>query len=388
MKLISISAVAVSFVAQTANAASVSARFEPSEISMDGSAQLIIDASGLGRAEEAAPIAVDGLLLRRMPTIYRTSPSGAVTSTITHAVKAQRVGIHRLDSAALRVGDEFVPVPSAQLTVLSASDAAFKGGRLTDRLRQMQLFVEGLPSKIYVGQTFPVEIVLPIPPPVRIRTKGELPTKIGEGFRVGTAGDMPTEKFILLSQQRPDEVRWRTLLTATAAGSYTLAFAVGFEAADGENLMSDGSTAKRLGSIFSAEQWTPLAVYSMRHCGVVLQPTEVGKPESFSGAVGTFKLGEWRLRPMAGSTAEFCVSIVGHGNFGSLAVPDLSASGGCRVLRKSRSLLDYDDKLGHGGSIEFRYVISTEDGSPLPTFLFPFFNPETGSYEQLECHPD
>ena len=385
-KWISLIAISAALAAQTSHGASVNARFEPSEIGVDGRAQLIVDAVGSGRAEETAPFAVDGLTLRRMPTVYSVKPDGTVSTTISHGVTAQRVGIYALSSAALRVGEEFIPVPNVQLTVLSATDAAFKGGRLTDRLRQMQLCVEGLPNKIYVGQTFPIEIVLPVPPAVRVRLRGDPPAKIGGGFRIGASGDVPLDRFVMLNQPASGEARWRTLLTATSSGSYALAFAIGFDASDSDNLLAESSLARSLGNMFAVERWSPLAVYSTRNCGVVLPLPEIDRPEKFSGAIGTFKIGEIRLRDLSESTVELRISIDGRGNFGQLSAPELEAIG-CKILRKSRSLFSPNDRLGFGGSVEFRYVVSVEKDGRLPKFSFCFFNPESSSYEWIQCDP-
>ncbi|MDR1435739.1 MAG: hypothetical protein LBI39_00835 [Puniceicoccales bacterium] len=368
-------------VAPGALGAEVSSRFEPNEIALGGHAQLIVDASCRRMAEEVVPFSVDGLPMRRMGTAHSIGEDGSNLSRITYAVFPQQTGIYALNGATIYLDDKVVAVPSAQLTVLSDADAEFRGGRLRESLRRMSLSVGPFPEKMFAGQVLPIEISMAVEPNVRVRLNGEIPIKIGSGFHVGSSCEVPVEKIIQLAQPHCEELRWRTLLTVGDGSSCDVAFSLNFDGEERGNFTGMASAAEMFGQMFAEERWVPLRVYSQRHFSAVGQLPKIGRPPDFCGAIGTFAMGDCRLRKFEGGTVEISFAVNGSGTFGQLQIPELSVDGG-RVQRKSRTIFEPTDRLGYGGTVEFRYAVIPSEAM-VATFSFCFFNPETGEYEHL-----
>jgi hypothetical protein len=363
-------------------ALSLSARFEPEEIALDSRAQFVVETVGPGRAKMSELPDTEEIALRRLGSAYRVRSDGSVASTLTYLATPQKTGTHTFAGATVLVGGNSVPVPTARLTVRAPTEAALRSGHLPPAVQRLHLYVEGLPKWLYVGQTVPVEITLPVPNGIRVRTSEGAPRKIGENFLLGRSCDLPLEQMVELCDLRSGEARWRASVMATVPGELWLAFALGLEVAEEVPLLEQGSAAKNWEALFMAESWAPVVLSSVRHGVSAIPLPTAGRPEDFNGAIGKFFLSvPPKIRCVEG-IYEVQVTVEGEGNFGTLAPPSLSLDR-CRVVRQTRKMFHPSDPLGFRGSITFSYFLAECRTDEPPTFSFAYFDPESGRYEHL-----
>lgn len=370
---------------------SASARFEPDEIDSCGRSQLVLEIVGEGKAVEESPIAVDGLDLRRLRAVYQPSRSGSGTTTISYQVQPKREGTFILQSAMVQVAGQPIPIPPTRLTVLSPNAAVTQKGQLSSVARQVRLALGPLPEKIYENQTFPMEITLSAPPALRVRLGGAVPQKIGDAFHCGgSAGGALPAIVALETLDGSGENRWRTLLTPKVAGNVPLAFALGLslEVQGKESILGKKGVWKGLENFFDGDsRWITVTVTTPQGNVPVLPLPREGRPADFSGAIGKFSLLPPRIQgsePItAGNSVELIVPIQGQGNLNSIHTPNLLL-GRQWKLHRTRKIVNPEDRLGHGGTVEFRYtLIAQEENAVLPPFQFSYFDPTTGSYGSL-----
>jgi hypothetical protein len=305
-----------------------------------------------------------------------------LASTLSYFATAEKIGTYTLDAATLAVGDGLLPVPSVQLVVRSPSAAALRSGRLPASVQSLHLVLEGLPQDVYVGQVFPVEITLPVPRSVKIRTQGAIPQLIGENFRMGYGSDLPLEKIIALKDISSGEARWRTVLRATTLGDLSVAFVLGASAVERKELPAGGG--KNWETFFAVESWIPVALSPVPHRIRALPLPLSGQPSDFCGAIGNFAILESRARRSGGdgTALEITVSLEGCGNFSTLKTPELVLGGGW-FLQRSRKIFHPADPLGLSGTVDFSYVLCGGSEKYLPRFSLSFFNPDSAQYERL-----
>ncbi|MEK7743172.1 MAG: BatD family protein, partial [Elusimicrobiota bacterium] len=117
-----------------------------------------------------------------------------------------------------------------------------------------------------------------------------------------------------------------------------------------------------------------------------------GKPPSFSGAVGRYRISAEtdKRKVKAGDALNLSVTIEGTGNLKAIAqpsLPDLSAS--FRLYDTVSSLNLQKDETGVRGSKSFKTVLVPKVSGPLrvPAIPFSYFDPQKKAYISLETAP-
>lgn len=118
---------------------------------------------------------------------------------------------------------------------------------------------------------------------------------------------------------------------------------------------------------------------------------ESGKPASFKGAVGNYKLEAFTDKPSfsADETGKFVLHIGGTGNMHLLTLPDIQWPKNFEVFDEKVS--DETDN-GHcpiSGTKRFEIPFSVQQPGDytLPPVVFSFFDPATGSYKTITSKP-
>ncbi len=123
----------------------------------------------------------------------------------------------------------------------------------------------------------------------------------------------------------------------------------------------------------------------------ILPLPQAGKPASFSGAVGRFKI-EASLEPPTmprNGTATLRVVVSGEGNLSQLDAPAPTLPGSLQTEAPTAQNSLQTDGQRLTGSRTFSYAITaSEEGSfTIPPVRFSFFNPTAGRYEEIATEP-
>ncbi|MFM1877401.1 MAG: hypothetical protein RLZZ241_267 [Bacteroidota bacterium] len=119
----------------------------------------------------------------------------------------------------------------------------------------------------------------------------------------------------------------------------------------------------------------------------VLPLPESGKPEDFSGAVGSFnfKVETSRNKLNASESLQATVTVSGNGNLKLFPLPELNLPSSLEVYDPEFKENIRTNINGMQGSVSETYTIvpSYQGQYPIPEISFSFFNPETKRYERL-----
>jgi hypothetical protein len=365
----------------------ITARFEPERIESGSRAQLIIRVVSPQKIPNDFTVSAGELPLRRIQAVHQVDGEGHVESTLLYLAEPKCNGVFHLDASAIPIEGQLFPLPAAELTVAPSPPSAQNQG-----IEGMSLTVENIPRHIYVGEMISVEIVLRAPEYLRFRVQGH-PQKIGDGFLLGN----PADPFLASMEQiragpSPEQCRWRTLLTAHRQGSLSIAFATGVSVDLSVKAVEPAIPIKGWMAIFQASSpWEPAVVVSPNY-GITAVPLPLeGRPSDFSGAIGNFTLLPPETHDLGQNGEGRCYEIVypvrGIGNLAIIAAPTLPTVPGWQ-LQTVRKRSNPDDRLGHGGTIEFRYTFIRSDAkAPSPPFVLHYFNTASACYESLQHTP-
>ncbi|MEP6711328.1 MAG: BatD family protein [Ferruginibacter sp.] len=118
---------------------------------------------------------------------------------------------------------------------------------------------------------------------------------------------------------------------------------------------------------------------------------EAGKPASFKGAVGDFKV-EWKLAKNNFSTDEtgtLAIKISGNGNLQLITAPDISWPAGIEAFepKLADNLINTTVPVSGNKVFQFSFAVQKEGSYVLPALSFSFFDPKTVSYKTASTEP-
>jgi hypothetical protein len=309
-------------------------------------------------------------------------------------VTPQRSGTHTLAGVVLTLDDATVTVPATQIVVRSKRPAVAGCGQLSTLARRLRLSIGQLPSQIYEGQIFPVDITLSVPRGLRIKlSESNFPQKIGECVHSGSDTHGTVDAIVAIKPfSESGEASWRTLLTATSHGNLSLSFVLGLliESDADEPIFSKRGVWRGWENFFPDNtKWIPVTVATQKIPLTVLPLPQEGWPSDFTGAIGEFELLPPRVSRSASngdgcSEVNIIIPVHGVGNLYAIRAPRLILGEQWRMHRVS-TCVHADDKLGECGTIEFSYhLVRQREGAVIPQFVFTYFSPTSGRYEYIK----
>lgn len=366
----------------------MTASFDPAETSLGSTTLLTVEVHSRSRNVVAPELVADGMVLRRMGAVHRVEQDGGVASTFTYLATPSRTGTLSLDPAVISVEGELLPLPTAVVAVHRAAPppAAAIGSGTRQLLGQIRLVLLHVPDRVYAGEVIPMELALTVPDGLRFRIQGSHPLKIGDGFALGSPADpligaMVREK----SGPSPEQLRWRTLVTARREGNLPLAFVIGLSVETLPPNLIGGGAGQGWKTLFQASpEWMPITVLSEQQEIEVIPLPEDGRPAGFCGAIGQFSLLTPEIRKMdENGTVEVIFPVRGAGNLPTIPPPNLAIDGNWR-LGGTRKSIHLEDSLGHRATVAFHYTLIPTGGAAVPPpFQLSYFDPATGGYATL-----
>lgn len=349
------------------------ARFAPARIFIDETSTYEVTLSGVQSVSGINIHQPDGLEFisqSQRSNLQTINGRTSVALDLSFGARATRPGTYTIPS--FRIGQ--TTVPAATLEVMPLTEERQRQLEEEERRqREAQREVIGMELEIpegdiYVGQAIPVTL--------NIYSHGSLfaqptsrPTTDTDAFIHTSFGDQPEQNSTLRQGRRYNEYTWKTILTPVKTGSVPLQFKENFVVGQG----------------FFNRQQLELATDEIT-LDILPLPT-LRKPDSFSGAIGTFSL----LRPeidtdtvREGEPLTLRITINGEGNFARIGAPALRDTDGWRTYPPEEK---FRPEGGNGllGSKTFEYIIIPQhtDLTHTPQVAFSYFNPEDAEYIEL-----
>jgi hypothetical protein len=232
-------------------------------------------------------------------------------------------------------------------------------------------------TELFLGEALPVDIVLY----VQEGRDAHLPQLQGQGFSTAKMAQ-GSQTRALVNGQVFNVLPFKTYVAPVRAGQLTLGPAT-------MNLAIPRGNARR--SFFGdIVDWRTVTLASESNILTVLPLPQVGVPESFTGAVGTYdmKVAAGPTTLAVGDPITVKIEITGRGLLDALALPPQPQWRDFKAY-PPKVEMQSTDPLGLAGVKTFEQVLVPENHEVrvLPSFVFSFFDPEAKAYRVLSHAP-
>lgn len=249
-------------------------------------------------------------------------------------------------------------------------------------------------DNIYVGESVPCELIFSFDKSL-IQQGFNLVQLVPETKKADDF-DMPafTEKPVIDESSDPTRVliKYSTAITPLKVGTYDLDFSA--QGVFNRELRADDMMSMSIFdqmASFGGRQIPFKVDMPSKKIEVLPLPAE-GKPENFTGAIGSFSLDSVSVDPDALTVGEPCtivVKIVGIGNFPRIQEPKLDAKDEWKTYKAKSSFIDESNGHSNIGIKTFEYtVVPRKPDIPYaPEVLFNYFDPIAKRYVEVKSKP-
>jgi len=392
-----------------AQGAEVTVQVQPKTFSMNQGGQLSVNVSGGNLDSNPSPAAPDDLTLRAYGTSQNIQiVNGQMSRTVTHnfVISASAPGDYTIPSFAVSVDGQSLQTEPVTFTVVASSSAlpptSQGGGAAANDSGESFLKLEYPPrdrDHLYVGEMAPVRITAYFPAQSKVSLQSA-PRPEGQGFTLHNLSEQPEQGQEIVDGKQYRTVRWYGGVSTAKAGEYPIRLAL-----DATVMVPDTTRqSTRPRSLFgnrspfndpffnsffdnTFSQMTPREM-TLTSDGdpldVLSLPVE-GRPESFTGAVGQFSLGAYKLPADAitGEPRQIRVTVEGRGNFDRAGVPKLLPADVWKTYSPKTEFVP-GDSTAFSGRKTFEFSAVPQKGGEHDVQLeFSYFDPAKGSYETV-----
>jgi hypothetical protein len=247
---------------------------------------------------------------------------------------------------------------------------------------------------IYSGQLVPFTIKAYFRQGLRVTLKSA-PRFTGENFILQSIDDKPVQQDELVNGERYTSLTWHGALSAVKEGTFPLDVEM-----DASLLVRSGSRQQSspFGSMFSNDPFFDdfFAQYSRRDVKVASPEKSItvkdlptaGRPDNFTGAIGTYSLAVAAdpKKSKVGDPITLKMIVSGSGNFGLVQAPTLTDLQGWKTYPAAESFSEQGPGRGEK-TFEQAIVPTTDSLHQIPAIAFSYFDPDAGEYITLTSDP-
>lgn len=392
----------------------IEAAFQPSEINLGESSQLVVTVNGSATASAPTIPTIDGLEIVGMGHSTRLQfINGRMSGGVTHLyrVVALKEGLFTIPSLTVEVegqmvksnlitlkvgkgGASFTSTPTP--TINSSGQQKPLSSAVTIRSDQPAVIQLDYPKRdLYVGELVPVDLKVFLRRGMNIE-EISLPKLSGEAFTMDRLGDKPERAVSNIRGIPYDIFTWHTTIAAVQSGEHPLGAQI-----ECTLLVSEPSRRPSFGgqglfddpffdSFFGNVRRKRVTLRTEDALVKVLSLPTDGRPNDFSGAIGRFELTAFASPKeiVAGDPLTFKMEVTGSGNFDRVAAPTLGNALGFKTYSPS-SRFEAARKDGYTGAkiFEQQIVPKSAEVKQTPEAHLSYFDPETRKYVTLSTPP-
>lgn len=394
--------------AQAAADPDVQAVLDPGEIRLGETADLAVTVSAR-EADEISVPDVDGLDFESAgQSSSLRVVNGVVSASTTYRLRVspRRAGAFTIPSIEVSVGGRTGRTAPVTLTVVAGSapraqTAPSRSGAGTSTAGD-PAFLSVTPAKreLYVGERIPVEIRACFRAGQRASIQS-LPRLEGAAFTLETPDKEPVRSEVTIEGQAYVALTWEGALSAVKEGDYPFeasldaTLVVPVDRAHprrpslGSDPFADDFFDSAFDSFFAAREQE--ATLRCEPQTLHVKPLPVaGRPATFSGAVGRFRLlaSASPTSVAAGEPITLTTTVEGEGNFARVTAPSFPAVPGWKSYPAKGSFAP-SDSSGSSGRKTFEQPVAPLGGDvkEIPPVEFSCFDPEHAAYVTLKSDP-
>jgi BatD DUF11 like domain len=373
---------------------------------VDRVAQLSVTVQGQRAFSISTPV-VEGLLFHHRGQSSRMKfGNGTYFSSATSIfiVEANREGSFTIPPITIESKEGPVVTTPITFVVTAATTNAnvqptSQGGGATTRLRSGDstevAFLRVIPRKTesYSGEIVPIEIKVYFREGIQANWNS-MPQLKGEGFVLQPLQREPFRSREVVGNSRYSVLTWVSALSGIKEGKHTLSMEI-----DATLLLRQQQRTQRsrgafadpflddsfFNRFFGAYLEKEVKVASPKLEMTVESLPEIGKPDTFTGAIGNFRL-QVKADPLEiskGDPVTLTMTVSGEGNFGRVQAPQLQKQKGWKSYTPSSEFLQ--DSYENRGKKVFEQALVAKSSrlTEIPAVAFSYFDPESGTYKEL-----
>ncbi len=326
---------------------------------------------------------VDNLILkyRRTERNFK-SINGKFQTEVTFIYLAHRLEDKDFIVPAFEVmvNSERVVVPQAKLLALPSEQQ--------DAVRMVWLDWTLPQIPVYAGQGVPFEIRLYRRADVGLTANLAGPELKSEGLSLPVYAGPYTEEQVQIKDVTHSVYTWKGSVTALKSGTHRFQFSFPVVASLPSGRQDPFDLL--MGSGFSRGETQELILQTPEQALTVAPLPESGRPEGFSGALGSFSFAAHMASQTLtlGEPVTLTLSIAGQGNLEQILPPDLKLGPAWKQY-PPKETLETRDALHLEGKKTFEYILVPLDPAitALPALQWSFFDPQKGAYQQQRLEP-
>jgi len=374
---------------------------------MDRVAQLTVIVQGQRSAAIPTPL-VDGLTFHQRGQSSRMEfVNGDYSTSVSSLflVEAAHEGSYTIPSIVIESKEGTVATSPIRFTVTAprsgnTTQVTGQGSSgTTTRLRSGNAaeiaFMQVTPAKMssYSGEIIPIEIKVYFREGIQANLNS-LPQLQGEGFILQQLQREPNRTREVVGNSRYTVLTWSSALSGIKEGTHQLSLEM-----DATLLLRQQQRVQRpqgmfgdpffddsfFNSFFGSYQEKEVKVASPKLELTVKSLPEEGRPDTFTGAIGDFRLHVEAdpLEIAKGDPVTLTMTVSGEGNFDRVQTPQLQKAKGWKSYSPSSEFLK-DGSENRGKKVfEQALVAKDENLREIPEVAFSYFDPKTESYKEL-----
>ncbi len=377
------------------NSPSLSAKLDRTTFSLSSAATLSITVNGSQSANINIPEVNNLIFHQRGQSTQVQNINGSLSSSITstYLIQARKTGHYTLPAIRVKAKGHILKTEPLSFEVTNntssgqqkTTSASKSGGNGLDEIAFV--IIDSHRDTAYLGEIIPAEIKAYFQQGLRVEIQN-LPTLNGNGFVMSPMEEEPRQTVEAYNGKNYSVIAWKMAISPIKEGDYDL-----FTNLDAILLIPQRNTRSLFNDpffnddffsgVFGGYQRKTVQLISPQQPIQVLPLPQSGKPEGFSGAIGTFDF-EVSAVPTSsievGDPITLTIAISGKGNFDRVSAPALPSDNKWKTHSPSPDFTN--DGNSYEGTKIFEQAVVAKDSKveAIPSLTFSYFDTKKNSY--------